>query len=145
MKCGRFMDPLIEHPPLLLLLDLVLLKPRVYLHLLFNRGHPPKDGRPEAQVAQSPPDDTLPGIWLDWTRLFMVAVLAESASRLVTRSDTSQLSGCGTLVTVLMVFVEVLAQHIITTLAALAVLRLRGWWKKESTDGVIDGRQKHFK
>lgn len=139
------MDPLIEHPPLLLLLDLVLLKPRVYLHLLFNRGHPPKDGRPKSQNAQSSSDDTSPSIWADWSRLFLVSVVAESASRLVTRPEASCLSGFGTLVTLLVVLVELLAQHSITTLAALGALKLRGWWKSADDERVIDGRQKHFK
>lgn len=40
-QCNLFADPLIEHPPTLLLIDLILLKPRVYRHLLFNRGSSP--------------------------------------------------------------------------------------------------------
>ncbi|WVQ95784.1 hypothetical protein IAU59_002883 [Kwoniella sp. CBS 9459] len=42
-RCDEFQDPLIEHPDLVLLLDLILLKPHVFLHLLFNRGSPPFD------------------------------------------------------------------------------------------------------
>lgn len=40
-QCGLFVDPLIEHPPVLLLIDLILLKPRVYRHLVFNYGSEP--------------------------------------------------------------------------------------------------------
>jgi hypothetical protein len=40
-SCSSFADPFVEHPPLLLFLDLVLLKPGVYRHVLFNRGHEP--------------------------------------------------------------------------------------------------------
>ncbi|KAK8854945.1 hypothetical protein IAR55_003684 [Kwoniella newhampshirensis] len=47
-RCDRFSDPLIEHPDLVILLDLILLKPRVFLHLLFNRGSPPLDASPSA-------------------------------------------------------------------------------------------------
>lgn len=36
--CHTFADPYVEQPPLLLFLDLVLLKPGVYRHLLWNRG-----------------------------------------------------------------------------------------------------------
>lgn len=39
--CQQFADPLIEHPLVLLLIDLILLKPRVYRHLIFNRGSSP--------------------------------------------------------------------------------------------------------
>jgi hypothetical protein len=39
--CQQFADPLIEHPLVLLLIDLILLKPRVYRHLVFNRGSAP--------------------------------------------------------------------------------------------------------
>lgn len=37
-QCHLFADPLIEHPLVLLLIDLILLKPRIYRHLVFNRG-----------------------------------------------------------------------------------------------------------
>ncbi|GHJ88754.1 hypothetical protein NliqN6_5156 [Naganishia liquefaciens] len=40
-QCHLFADPLIEHPLVLLLIDLILLKPRVYRHLVFNRGSQP--------------------------------------------------------------------------------------------------------
>jgi hypothetical protein len=139
------MDPLIEHPPLLILLDLVLLKPRVYLHLLFNRGHPPKDGRPASQKGVSDPDHAIPGIWLDWSRVFMLTIVAETVSRLVTRSLTSGLSEVGPLVTVATVAAELIAQHSVTTMVALAALKMRGWWRSKDVDGVVDGRQKHFK
>jgi len=39
--CNDFADPYVEQPPLLLFLDLVLLRPGVYRHLLFNRGTEP--------------------------------------------------------------------------------------------------------
>ncbi len=40
-QCSLFSDPLIEHPRTILLIDLILLKPRVYRHLLFNRASRP--------------------------------------------------------------------------------------------------------
>lgn len=56
-NCGGFIDPLIEAPHLLLFLDLVLLKPRVFLHLLFNRGSPP---RKAGERAKSKPPQVTP-------------------------------------------------------------------------------------
>lgn len=55
-NCGGFIDPLIEAPHLLLFLDLVLLKPRVFLHLLFNRGSPPRKAGEPAKA--KPPQQT---------------------------------------------------------------------------------------
>ncbi|KDQ15946.1 hypothetical protein BOTBODRAFT_624065 [Botryobasidium botryosum FD-172 SS1] len=40
--CHAFADPYVEHDGLTLLLDLILLKPGVYRHLLFNRGVEPR-------------------------------------------------------------------------------------------------------
>jgi hypothetical protein len=41
-SCRAPADPYVEHDPLVVALDLVLLKPEVYRHLLFNRGMPPR-------------------------------------------------------------------------------------------------------
>ncbi|KAF8336861.1 Arv1-like family-domain-containing protein [Cantharellus anzutake] len=40
--CGSFADPYVEHDLTIITLDLILLKPGVYRHLLFNRGSKPK-------------------------------------------------------------------------------------------------------
>ena len=40
--CNDFADPYVEHDSLTLLLDLILLKRGVYLHLLYNRGTEPR-------------------------------------------------------------------------------------------------------
>jgi hypothetical protein len=40
--CNQFADPYVEHDSLTLLLDLILLKRGVYLHLLYNRGSEPR-------------------------------------------------------------------------------------------------------
>ena len=138
------MDPLIEHPPLLLLLDLVLLKPRVYLHLLFNRGHPPKDGGPRPKNVLPSSKDVLPGIWVDWLRLIAITVVAETVSRLIALSPVHSLDALTTLWTVAAVSAEVLAQHVMTTLVALVALRIRGWRISRDLKEVQDGRQKHF-
>lgn len=41
-NCHAFADPYVEHDSLTILLDLILLKPGVYRHLLFNRGAVPR-------------------------------------------------------------------------------------------------------
>ncbi|KAF8322481.1 Arv1-domain-containing protein, partial [Clavulina sp. PMI_390] len=41
-QCQAFADPYVEHDWLNIMLDLILLKPAVYRHLLFNRGAPPR-------------------------------------------------------------------------------------------------------
>jgi len=41
-KCLKFADPYVEHDSLMLLLDLILLKRKVYRHLIYNRGTEPR-------------------------------------------------------------------------------------------------------
>ncbi|KIM39563.1 hypothetical protein M413DRAFT_74670 [Hebeloma cylindrosporum] len=41
-SCHAFVDPYVEHDPLTILLDLILLKRGVYRHLLYNRGAQPR-------------------------------------------------------------------------------------------------------
>lgn len=53
-NCLAFADPYVEHDPLTLLLDLILLKREVYRHLLFNRGQAPRHlGKPDADNTKS--------------------------------------------------------------------------------------------
>lgn len=42
-NCLNFADPYVEHDPLIILLDLILLKRGVFKHLLFNRGFEPRN------------------------------------------------------------------------------------------------------
>lgn len=53
-NCHSFADPYVEHDELTLLIDLLLLKPAVYRHLLYNRGSEPRkeDGTPAKLVNQ---------------------------------------------------------------------------------------------
>ncbi|KAI5450244.1 sterol homeostasis protein [Naganishia albida] len=57
--CQQFADPLIEHPLVLLLIDLILLKPRVYRHLIFNRGSSPYRA---SRILLPGKDDTKAGV-----------------------------------------------------------------------------------
>lgn len=144
-RCGNFLDPLIEHPPLLLVLDLILLKSRVYLHLLFNRGHPPNDGRsddasPRASVESNSPRDLLS----DWTYLATATIITESATRWLAARQTSTTPTTADIrLLVLTVIAELAAQHATTTVVALLALRLRGW-TQATQKHQLDGRQKHF-
>lgn len=53
-RCKRFADKYVEHDFVVLFIDLVLIKPQVYRHLLFNRlGRKKGDGFDVSVVAQS--------------------------------------------------------------------------------------------
>ncbi|RSH93219.1 hypothetical protein EHS25_007573 [Saitozyma podzolica] len=161
-RCDAFLDPLIEHPGLLILLDLILLKPRVYLHLMFNRGHEPlsadqagtqsvKDSsNPKARdKATTPfPDDTR-GVarrrkrrrdvisW-DMVRLGLVTILAETAVRWMSSINPQPGAGWGS--------PELVAQHAVTLILGLAVLWWRGWYpaRNKAKSSERDGRQENF-
>ena len=144
-KCGEFLDPLIEHPPLLLLLDLILLKPRIYLHLLFNRGSRPYDVDCEAPAARRKQERT-DRLTSDFTNLALATLAAETATRLQARS-TFTTSDAGDFVKMLgIVLLELTVQHVVTTILALAVLRWKGWYPKRNSGGRgnHDGRQDYF-
>lgn len=134
------MDPLIEAPPLLLVLDLVLLKPRVFLHLLYNRGSPPLDAG--GGVTSSPTNekdgyDRAAGLRTDLLRLGAATIVADVAVRLADRPTL------GLARVALCAGIELAAQLITSTVAALAILRLHGWYPPTSK-GVGDGRRDGF-
>ncbi|KAG9315370.1 Arv1-like family-domain-containing protein [Chiua virens] len=56
-KCLTFADPYVEHDTLTLLLDLILLKRGVYLHLLYNRGTEPRKAYEKANAPAGRPKD----------------------------------------------------------------------------------------
>ncbi|PKI84554.1 hypothetical protein MVES_001745 [Malassezia vespertilionis] len=66
--CGRVTDPYLEHGPLVVFIDLLLAKPRVYRHLLYNRST--ASGREREAF-----------VILRMTRHFMAVVLVESYLR----------------------------------------------------------------
>jgi hypothetical protein len=148
-RCNAFLDPLIEHPPLILLLDLVLLKPRVFLHLLFNRGSTPlsavepNDDQGKRQEAREVVlrDDLI--------RLVSVTVFAETAIRLIPQSSGLD-QDTGIIWPVLgMVMAELIVQYLTTLGLSLAVLRWRGWYPFRADDRNTmneqrDGRQEYF-
>lgn len=88
--CGRIADPYLEFGPTILFIDLVcgrltqmLAKPRVYRHLLYNRGH------------TSPIPSPQPMSWRYWThaRHFLAYILVESCT-LCTYPDLRWFSLC---------------------------------------------------
>ncbi|GMK56253.1 hypothetical protein CspeluHIS016_0300930 [Cutaneotrichosporon spelunceum] len=139
-RCSAFVDPLIEAPPLLLVLDLVLLKPRVFLHLLYNRASPPRDARSVGTV--STPEhgsyDRASGLRADLIRLGAATLAAEVASRL---ADHPEL---GVIRVTLVAALELAAQLATSTAVTLAILRLHGWYPPTSK-GVPDGRRDGFR
>jgi hypothetical protein len=146
-RCGNFLDPLIEHPPLILLLDLILLKPRVYLHLLFNRGAKPFD----ADTKVNPPGniERESALWHDLVRLTAVTIVAETITRLTSSAEKDSLNIGTVLLTAIRVTAELLAQHLATLGLALLALWARGWYPIKmaptSVEGpAVDGRQVNF-
>ncbi|WRT69720.1 uncharacterized protein IL334_006710 [Kwoniella shivajii] len=151
LRCDQFLDPLIEHPGLVILLDLILLKPRVFLHLLFNMGSPPFDAdkgiaipaldqqrRREYQIRK------------DMMKLILISAIAETALRvlphMISSSGVTPAHICAIAGTV---FLEGIAQHIVTITLALQALKHRRWYpcdppEAEKDDAKSDGRQKHF-
>lgn len=146
--CSNLLDPLIEHPPLIILLDLVLLKPRVYLHLLFNRGAKPfdADNKPKSSTIQANERDAV--LWNDLFALGGVTVAAETATRLTSHADDTDLGLAIIGFTLFRVTAEMVAQHTMTLGLALLALWVRGWYpsSRAMNDGKArqDGRQLNF-
>ncbi|CAK9782960.1 hypothetical protein CC85DRAFT_286929 [Cutaneotrichosporon oleaginosum] len=139
-RCNSFVDPLIEAPPLLLVLDLVLLKPRVFLHLLYNRGSPPLDARDASTLPpthKSDGYDRAAGLRADLLRLGAATLAADVAVRFADRPMLSILR------LALVAAIELAAQLFTSTAAALVILRLHGWYPPTSK-GVGDGRRDGF-
>ncbi|KAK4685966.1 lipid intermediate transporter, partial [Tremellales sp. Uapishka_1] len=142
-RCNLFLDPLIEHPPLLLLLDLILLKPRVYLHLLFNRGSLPLDANAKDETPSSA-SSTLRrrDLQHDLFILASTTLASEAAVRILPLPRQHWWSA------IAMSLVEVAAQHLATLLLALLVLRWKGWYPPASSTHAYrsrrDGRQENF-
>ncbi|OCF61972.1 hypothetical protein L486_01638 [Kwoniella mangroviensis CBS 10435] len=152
-RCDQFLDPLIEHPDLIILLDLILLKPRVFLHLLFNRGSPPFDADKGTSVTgREQHEERKRSIHHDLWILGCLSILAETSLRLspaLTDSNSRGIDACRAIKVGLIVLVEGIAQHGTTLCLALSALRFRGWYpssnaKKNMDDKKKDGRRQNF-
>lgn len=163
-RCQAFIDPLIEAPPLLIVLDLVLLKPRVFLHLLFNRGSPPatsggtevvKDKDGDSVLQRNEVHDRKARVNADLVSLTAATIAAEVAVRVVPALHSLDFAQSITLalLTTVRVGMELAAQLGASTLLALVILRLKGWYpftgkqstkEDDGTEAMRDGRQESF-
>ncbi|WVQ66298.1 uncharacterized protein L199_004477 [Kwoniella botswanensis] len=152
-RCDQFLDPLIEHPDLIILLDLILLKPRVFLHLLFNRGSPPFDADKGTSVTgEEQHEERKRSIHQDLWILGCLSILAETSLRLLpslTNSNPRGIDAYQAIEVGLIVLVEGIAQHGTTLCLALLALRFKGWYpssnaKNNMDDKKKDGRQQDF-
>lgn len=135
---------------MILVLDLILLKPRVFLHLLFNRGSVPLNAiGPEVdeRTKRLRRERVLRD---DLARLGALTIFAETIVRLLSHLSAGGVQTGLILWTVMTVIAEMLAQYLITTLIALAILRWRGWYpfSARSSSGKAeerDGRRENFR
>lgn len=116
----------------------MLLKPRVFLHLLFNRGSPPRHADPKLAAASAEREGSNRNDGAKPTgaknrreavhgylvRLLSLAVLAE----VVVRLAAGPFSPGDAVLTTARVVSELLAQLSVSTLLALVILRIREWW-----------------
>ncbi|WWC73673.1 uncharacterized protein I206_107645 [Kwoniella pini CBS 10737] len=150
-RCDQFLDPLIEHPDLIILLDLILLKPRVFLHLLFNRRSPPFDtdkgtessGKDNQVIRQQ-------RLSQDLWKLSAISVLAETVLRfLPSVTGECRITVYQVIITCGLVLLEGITQHAVTLSLTLLALRIRRWYPVTLKRKVVDsrkrdGRQENF-
>jgi hypothetical protein len=104
--CGRFADPYVEQEAVIVAIDLILVKPRAYRHLLFNRPHlhlPTYDDKrakdkteTSSQVVQK---HSFVYVWLTVLRQLSALFLVDSYLRwfYICASDAPQLGNQSTL------------------------------------------------
>jgi len=81
-NCGRFCDKYVEHDFVVLFIDLVLIKPQVYRHLLYNRLQHPEADSFDPSIIRLGILLLLFDVYLTWARI-------EKASPSVTTPDSS--------------------------------------------------------
>jgi hypothetical protein len=146
----------------------VLLKPRVFLHLLYNRAHEPffaetaaaASSAPAAAMPQVAPSKAAPTFVAqasqdgldaarrsDLYRVGAIAVVAETIIRLCRYAPTIQLniSPMTVLIVLLSAAAEIGAQLLTSSILALLILYIRGWWWSEKSTDLTDGRRIHFR
>lgn len=135
---------------MILLLDLVLLKPRVFLHLLFNRGTPPLDAlAPDSvQVDSGIDSGRHDRLRADVIWLAMLVIGAETMVRLIPYSKVAELDALFVARTLVTVLAETIAQHAVTLVLTLLALHSRGWYPVERSQKKLtthaDGRRANF-
>lgn len=109
------------------------------MHLLYNRGSPPLDARGILTFSSTPePDgyDRAAGLRADLLRLAIATLAADVAVRLAS-------GGVGIVRVALIAAIELAAQLVTSTAAALAILHLRGCYRPTNKN-VGDGRRDGF-
>ncbi|KAJ9125193.1 hypothetical protein QFC22_000147 [Naganishia vaughanmartiniae] len=115
-QCGLFVDPLVEHPLVLLLIDVILLKPRVYRHLVFNYGSEPLQAGRKAVVSGD--HEVLEASAVDGRLLGKESNEVDEGTRVATANhDRSKL--------ITSIDVATAAQHLATTVIAAGFLKFR--------------------
>lgn len=100
-NCLAFADPYVEHDPLTLLLDLILLKREVYRHLLFNRGHEPRHlGKPGTNTTNSVKERISTAAEVGWrlfTPMLGILILLQGTWKLIIQLASMLISidACG--------------------------------------------------
>ncbi|KZT59155.1 Arv1-domain-containing protein [Calocera cornea HHB12733] len=90
-KCSNFADPYVEHDPLIVLLDLILLKRGVYRHLLFNYGARPR--RLDREGREVPVEDH--GAQSEWDILWKLGLALVAVDAFIRWSDVRRARGIG--------------------------------------------------
>ncbi|PWN33228.1 Arv1-domain-containing protein [Meira miltonrushii] len=78
--CGAFADPYVEHEAIIVVIDLILVKPRAYRHLLFNRKDVFAQDDTRKKVKESPAT-TERKAWLLLARHFLALLLVDAYLR----------------------------------------------------------------
>ena len=142
----------------------MLLKPRAFLHLLYNRGHQPSyadagSTDPSATGKTDTAFDRQSSFGLDTARradllrVGTAANVAETVIRLCQLAVGHVVSGTSSsaprpttaVAMLLLVVLELAAQLLISSALALFLLKYRTWWPNPSTATFRDGRQAHFR
>lgn len=145
---------------MVVLLDLVLLKPRAFLHLLYNRGTPPLDAEKRRIPDDGSPQDIVPRaqkLNSDLTRLAAATVIGETMMRFLPaiRND-EHIAISAALATCIGVVVELSFQLAASTGLAVVLLWMRGWLSRpkdgpgakarnETKEELSDGRRRDFR
>jgi len=78
--CGAFADPYVEHEAIIVIIDLILVKPRAYRHLLFNRKDVFSQNENENK-GKSTSDATKRHAWFQLARHFLALLMVDAYLR----------------------------------------------------------------
>ncbi|KAF3138819.1 sterol homeostasis protein [Orbilia oligospora] len=81
-RCKHFADKYVEHDFVVLFIDMVLIKPQVYRHLLFNRLQVAEDDKPDRSIIRLGVLLLLFDVYLTWARIEKQAPTPSTTSTL---------------------------------------------------------------